>query len=309
MYRSCNLGACKSGLSQDSKGSVFDPLVTWDANDNPAVERLLSACEKLGQDLSRIPASSQNIVVYIVNPFDHNSALVDICTAFLRLFERYLESAGKPEGSKRNEVVLQVVPLSFIASEDSLVVPMQAEYLHLALEVYNRCPPKITSFELASPASAVVLADPIPKNINFSVHAEVPPSLLQDGLQDGKCLHIAYSQSLDQRWITAAWTDNTGSLQMNMSYCLREKGSSIFRTTAEVVREIWDTTCDIMRRARTRWRLMLVKDAPFDTMEARGRMPPLLSSLKVGLLLTSSQNGPWLLVKLHKTNPCLSRLY
>lgn len=220
--------------------------------------------------LSKVPGHSQNLVIYVVDPFDHSCALVDICTAFLRLFEKYSEDPELPQGPQRNEVVLQVVPLSVIASTDSLAIPTQAEYIRLALEVYNRCPPSGSGSELAKPASAVVLEEPLAKQFNFDLKPDLTESLLF--LQEGKCLHIAYSQSLDQRWITAAWTDNSGSLQMNMSYCLRQKDSTVIRPMAEVVKEIWETTHDIMKKTRTRWRLMLAKDGPFDNMEARGKL-------------------------------------
>lgn len=162
--------------------------------------------------------------------------------------------------------MLQIVPISFIMSPESIVVPLQSEYLSLALEVYSRCPPKDLGTNLVYCAPPVLLAESIPRAFNFKL---VPERL--SPLQDGRCLHIACSRSLDQRWITAAWSDNTGALQRTMSYCLRFRNSSAARSIMEVRNEIWGATQTIMARVQARWNIIIVNTEPVGQDELDGK--------------------------------------
>jgi len=139
-------------------------------------------------------------------------------------------------------------------------VPTQSEYLRLALEVYDRCPPKPDGDKkktsLIQYGPALVLAKSIPKTIDFQRTAQTHSSLLQEG----SCLHLAYAQSLDSRWITAAWTDTTGLFQTTLSYCLQRKGALASRPLADILRDIWETTCEIMQAEQADWHVILVKE-------------------------------------------------
>jgi mediator of RNA polymerase II transcription subunit 13, fungi type len=198
-------------------------------------------------------------VIYITNPFTQGSVTADICAAFLALFHKYRHGIDA-EQEAPNELVLQIVPLGFLASSESLVVAAQSDYIKLALEVYDRCPPKPNGVEKESSliqyGPATVLAKPVPKTIDFQRTADATPSLLKEG----SSLHLAYAQSLDSRWITAAWTDTTGSFQTTLSYCLQQKGSSASRPLAEILEDIWEATCEIMQADQIEWHLMLVKE-------------------------------------------------
>jgi mediator of RNA polymerase II transcription subunit 13 len=212
-----------------------------------------------GHALAKKPSKDVNYVVYIVNPFTQGSATADICAAFLALFQKYAEGIDADQ-EVPNELVLQIIPLSFLTSSESPVVPAQSEYLKLALEVYDRCPPKSNGEEkttsLIQCGPATILARPLPKSIDFQRVADTPSALLEER----SCLHLAYAQSLDGRWITAAWTNTTGSFQTTLSYCLARKGYSMSRPLAEVLKDIWNTTCDIINAERKDCHLMLVKE-------------------------------------------------
>lgn len=157
--------------------------------------------------------------------------------------------------------------MSFVSSPETIVVPTQTEYLNLALEVYSRCPPRDLTSSLIGCAPPVLLAEPVPKVINFKLSAErLSP------LQEGECLHLAFSRSADQRWVTAAWSDNTGSFQLALSYCLRSRGSTVSRIISEVRQEVWETTRDIMEKTQARWRVLLVKTEPIDQEEVDGKI-------------------------------------
>lgn len=210
----------------------------------------------------------ENCVVYIVNPFSHAAALADICAAFWHLFQQLVADADNRETRQVNDVALQIIPVDFIFSGESVVFPAQPEYLNLALEVYSRCRPKDTESNPVLCAPAVSLADPLPKSINFRLAPDkVSP------LQDGRNLHIACSKSSDQRWISAAWSDGTGSIQTTMSYCLRYRGKAAARTAVEVRNEIWATTKHIMDRFQARWNVVLVNTEPMDADDVEGMLP------------------------------------
>lgn len=220
----------------------------------------------IGSVLSKISPSDDNLLVYIVNPFSNAVAIADLCSAFLSLFQKYIGDADRQQVRHLHELVLQIVPIDFISSSESIVVPAQAEYLNLALEVYNRCPPQNSNYDLTGSASALSLAKSSPKAIDFKLLPDQPSPL-----QESCCLHVAYSISSDQRWVTAAWTDKTGSFQMTMSYCLRSKGSAVSRLISSVRQEIWETSRDIMEKFQARWKVFLVRDAPVDTEEVEGK--------------------------------------
>lgn len=216
--------------------------------------------------MSKAPSANENFVIYVINPFTHGAAFADISAAFLHLFHKYIGDVDRNYArSQMNELVLQIIPMNFVYSPTLLAVPTQWQYLNLALEVYGRCPPKDASDGITGYAPPIVLADAAPKSLPFRVTSErVSP------FQEGRCLHLAVSRSADQRWISAAWSDSSGSFQILMSYCLRARGSNVNRTLAEVRQEIWETTKDIMERTQTRSKVFLVRTEPIDQEEAEG---------------------------------------
>ncbi|PYH91949.1 hypothetical protein BO71DRAFT_384516 [Aspergillus ellipticus CBS 707.79] len=266
VYSGCNLGTHDRG----DRSNLFDRgLGSWDSSLSvesrylEVMKSLKAICEELGSAFLRSPPNKDSsLVIYIINPFTHAAASVDICSAFWFLFQKYVADADKQQAQQLNELVLQILPIDFVMSPESLVVPPQAEYLNLALEVYSRCPPKSFQPSLVNCAPPVLLADPIPRSIGFRLSSEG-----SSPLQEGKCLHIACSRSLDQRWISVAWSDSTGALQRNMSYCLRFRNSLATRTLLEVRGEIWRATRDIMERIQARWRVVIVNTDPVDQDE------------------------------------------
>ncbi|KAL4988596.1 mediator complex subunit 13 C-terminal-domain-containing protein [Aspergillus falconensis] len=264
LYCSCNLGGHSRGENSDA---TKNGLVEWDVKSlkrpsyQMAMQQLKLICEELGTAfLDGIPPKD-NIVVYIINPFSHAASLVDICAAFWCLLQNYFASAEK-QPKQMDEVLLQIVPLDFITSPESLVVPPQAEYLNLALEVYSRCSTRKMQPSLVNCAPPVMLAEIIPSSIGFRLASE-----RSSPLHEGKCLHVACSRSQDQRWMTVAWSDNSGVLQRTMSYCLRFRNSTASRTLSAVRSEIWAATRDIMDKTQARWRVIIVNTDNVDQDE------------------------------------------
>jgi mediator of RNA polymerase II transcription subunit 13 len=269
-YESCNFGTHSRG---DNSTGFDNGLKAWDSESSgytSMMQSLLGLCEELAAELSQstVPNTSNN-VVYIINPFPYAAALADICAAFWNLFQQLVADAERRQTKQVNEVVLQIIPMEFVMSDESMVMPTQTEYVNLALEVYSRCRPKDPESNPLLCAPAILLAENLPKNLNFRLAPDkVSP------LQDGRSLHIAYSKSCDQRWVSAAWSDGTGSLQTSMSYCLRYRNRGSSRTIAEVRNEIWATTKYIMDKFQARWKVFLVSTDPMDPDEVDGKLNP-----------------------------------
>ncbi|KAI9774172.1 MAG: mediator of RNA polymerase II transcription subunit 13 [Geoglossum simile] len=262
VYESCRLGSHARGeVDRFKEGLVairlLDTSIGIDMG--TAVRALKDTCVQLGECLSKISAELQNIVIYLINPFSHPNALVDLCTAFSELFQAYVYSPEIQQSMNINEVVLQIVPIDFIASKTSLVSPTQMQYTRLALEVYERCaqtdPDKISVFPPTTHAPSILLAQPPPKTIDFKLTSEPSPSLLREN----SVLHVGYSQSIDERWVSVAWTDMRGDIQSSVSYCLGRKNADTLRPFEEVAKEIWETTLEITEIRKVHWRLMFVK--------------------------------------------------
>ncbi|KAJ5168794.1 Mediator complex subunit Med13 [Penicillium canariense] len=265
-YQSCNFGTHARGNQSSGFNRGLKEWASELSGYASMMQSLLRLCEELGSNLSQSAIPSTNTcVVYIINPFPHAAALADICAAFWNLFQQLVTDADCRQTKQVNEVALQIIPMDFIMSEESIVVPTQTEYLNLALEVYSRCRLKDADTNPLLCAPAILLAENLPKNINFRLAPEKGSPL-----QDGRSLHIACSKSADQRWVSAAWSDGTGCLQTTMSYCLRYRNRGSARTIAEVRNEIWATTKHIMDKFETRWKVVLVNTEPMDPDEVDG---------------------------------------
>ncbi|KAI9730112.1 MAG: mediator of RNA polymerase II transcription subunit 13 [Cirrosporium novae-zelandiae] len=266
IYEKCWLGSHTRGFDDGMVLVELKDLVSPDMNS--VMEATYEVCEQLGTNLAKLPAEGCNLVIYMVNPFPGLTAYAYLCNAFLKLCHTYFHHSGTPGRSPdQNQPVLQIVSLDMIAARNSLVVSTQAEYRSMALEVYERCQsadPEIP--ENLHPIfyqPAFLLKKPPPSEIKFELKTESPFSLLEEN----SCFHVAYSQSPDERWITACWTDNYGANQMTMAYCLQSRGSRARRPISDILKEIWELTLQILKLKRISWRLFIVKDSPMEQEE------------------------------------------
>jgi mediator of RNA polymerase II transcription subunit 13 len=248
-----------AGIERNMRGAWYAVLPNFASPTNST----------LGSELAQSPPTADNCVVYIINPFKHAAALADICSAFWHLFQQLVADSERRQARPVNELVLQIIPLEFVMSSETMVVPPQSDYLNLALEVYSRCRPMDVDMSTLLCAPPILLADPLPRAIGFRLSPE-----RASPLQDGRVLHIACSRSLDQRWITVAWSDVPGSIQRTMSYCLRYRQSGTSRPVSEVRQEIWTTTKHIMDKLPARWKIQLVTTEPMEPDEVEGKVFP-----------------------------------
>ncbi|KAK3316175.1 mediator complex subunit 13 C-terminal-domain-containing protein [Apodospora peruviana] len=214
---------------------------------------------KLAQALAASSMSDKNFVIYSVYTLDSPSSVVDYCAAFEELFEHYKRCLSDRKKEIVNDLVLQLVPLDLVTSETSLVIPSPFDYARLCIETYDRC----TIFGGTMPAPAIVLEPALPRQLDFKITPTPSPNLLHEN----SCIHIAYAQSVDERWITAAWTDSRGSKQMTASYCLGRRTRPLTRQVVEVVNEIWETTHDLISISKVHWRVIITKCGPMDQQE------------------------------------------
>ncbi|KAK1831068.1 mediator of RNA polymerase II transcription subunit 13 [Podospora conica] len=221
---------------------------------------LSEAFEGLAKALTFTMQTDKNFVVFFPYAPESPSSIVESCAAFLELSEAYKRCMAEHRRPIVNELVLQLIPLDDITSETSIAVLTQSESARLCLEVYDRC----TLFGGPMPAPAILLEPPLPKQVEFRVTTEPSPDILHEN----SCIHIAYAQSVDDRWISAAWTDNQGLKQHTASYCLGMRGRRISTSLADVLYEIWETTSDFISTCKVHWRVVITKCGPMDQQEA-----------------------------------------
>lgn len=263
-YESSRLGSHERFSHGDLiKGHVpmdFGDSATLSVADHQAVlMRIKETANRVAASLAAGPISENNIVIYCIYDSESPELLVPICSAFHDLFEVYRRTLDEDKLPVSNELVFQLVPLNFIASKASLVIPPPSEYTRLAMEVYDRC----VDLNTGTSVPSIILEQPSARAIDF----KLTPNPSASPLQENSCIHVAYAQSLDNRWITAAWTDNTGSQQMTASYCLGRRNAPLTMPFSDVAREIWETTLGIIAIQKVNWRVMISKSGIMDPSE------------------------------------------
>lgn len=201
----------------------------------------------------------------MINPYESSAALAHLCVAFRMLFESYALSLKASNVENPNDLVLQIIPTSFVASPTTLVLPSPADYKRLAFEVYDRCGPSVDQGRSRFfCAPSVRLARAMPKTVNLKLSPEPSGGLLSSDM----CFHLAYSWDPVQRWLTSSWTDNQGDLQWNAPYLLCvEKNEDPWPALLNIAKEMWDTTLELLHQQSTTWRLFIVKDSPLHKRE------------------------------------------
>ncbi|KAK4043135.1 mediator complex subunit 13 C-terminal-domain-containing protein [Parachaetomium inaequale] len=264
-YESLRLGAFER---LPTIGSIVDSLVLLPIDHDMVspglnLPRARSAytdqMTNLAMSLAGVSMSEKNFVVYFAYTPENPGSIVDSCSAFQELFEHYKRCMMDRKKHITNELVLQLVPLDAVASETSLVVLSPAECTKLCLETYDRC----TLFGGPMPSPAIMLERALPRGIDFKLAATPSPNLLREN----SCIHVAYARSVDERWVTAAWTDNRGSTQSMASYCLGRRGKPLSRVLGDVIHEIWETTHDLISTCKVHWRVVITKCGPMEQHE------------------------------------------
>ncbi|KAL8730133.1 MAG: hypothetical protein Q9181_004771 [Wetmoreana brouardii] len=307
-YRSCRFGHHMRGAGSRKYQEGLVPVTIPNTNPETIFRNFHEACESLGMEIPVVDKNGTNHVIYMVDPFNDEAKFPHLCAAFLELSATYATRVRKAGLDNFKKVVLQVVPLNFLANCDRLTIPPPKAYTKLAFEVYNRCSPGPSENGNMPPpyasASAIRLARLVPKHVNFHLSPQPPPSLLTHDL----CLHMAYSWHPEDQWLACAWTDNFGTIQWNAIYCLGTPGPDLWAAFAMTGKEILDTTRDMLQPSNLPWRLHIVKDGPLHHQELDGMDTTPRTFFLVSSLLSLLQQKFTISVLSIDSNPPLSFL-
>lgn len=263
-YESLKLGSFnRLSTAADDGDGLFPVTVERDVQfgksgsfSGPALQNCAS---RVCKALSAAAVTEVNFVLFFVYAPDITGSIVECCAAFNEIFEGYKRILANKKMPAVNEMVLQLVPQSLVASSCSVPMPSPMELSKLALELYDRC----TAFGGAMPSPAIMLEQTPPRLIDFKLSPTPSASVMRENM----CLHLGYAQSIDERWITVAWTDNRGSQQMTTSYCLGRKGKGPATPLTDVIHEIWLTTRELISSWKVNWRIIVAKCGIMDTHE------------------------------------------
>lgn len=117
-----------------------------------------------------------------------------------------------------------------------------------------------------------MLAAPPPTTLEFTDSFPVQHRSL---LRDNSSLHVAYSLSSDNRWVTAVWTDDWGQVSLKDSYCLSRLSPSgggtgkvqPIQSFESVCAQIWRRTLEIAKQARINWKVVMVREGRMSKQE------------------------------------------
>ncbi|CAD0100798.1 unnamed protein product, partial [Aureobasidium mustum] len=220
-------------------GEHEDGLLAYRSHGEPSIvntlQGLQTACNALG-DLLHDADLEDTIIIYMINPFDDESMIKYLCGCFQAMLIAYSSDREDPP-----PLILQIVPISRIACPTAMIVPDQDWLSSLASFIYDRVPLESsdnqTSFWPLNLFPSIHLASPPSRKINFTLTERTPKNLLEEA----QILHVAYAVNADNSWLSAAWTDNTGSHYHKASYCLSNTDGRIILT------EVRDTTLSLAR--------------------------------------------------------------
>ncbi|PTB68985.1 hypothetical protein BBK36DRAFT_1192651 [Trichoderma citrinoviride] len=220
---------------------------------------MIESLETLRGLFTNLSITETNFVIYFVYSPDNPGTIIESCTAFQRFFETYQKILATRKEPPQNELVLQLVSADLLSSPTALVVTPTSDLVRLCIETYDRC----TLFGGPMPAPAIRLEQLLPRIIDFKLTTNPSASLIREN----SCIHVAYAQSVDERWITAAWTDDRGNQQATASYCLARKGKPPSRNMNDIAHEIWETTLELISAWKVLWRVIITKCGPMPQHE------------------------------------------
>ena len=284
-YQSCKLGIHQLGFDSTCHDDALVSVPASTDRSKAFVDNVIEACGNLGENLKlvsrpyaranfailgrKLAASkveSTNFVIYMVNASTNPTSLPRLCEAFLHLSESYASLLKEQKVEASNDVLLHILPLDTIASNEKLVITGPAAYKKVAFEVYNRCAPleDIDDLSPFSCAPAVQLARTIARTINLQLTSTPVAGLPHSD----RCIHVGYYWDLDAQWLSASWTDSQGNLQWNACYCIATNKSQNWPTLQEAAKEVWDTTMDLINSNIVPWRVFIAKASRMSRQES-----------------------------------------
>lgn len=249
---------------------------------------LIESLDVLHAAIEDLEVANTNLVVFMVYTPTNPGTIVESCLAFQRFFEEHKKNLSSKREYPQNELVLQLVSADLMSSPSSLVVTSTSDLFKLCMEMYDRC----TLFDGPMPAPGIVLEPSLPRLIDFKLSSSPSASLMHEN----SCIYVAYAQSLDDRWVTAAWTDEGGTQQATAAYCLGRKGRPLSASMNDIAHEIWVTTLELISHRKVHWRINITKSGPMETSEIE---------FWSGLAKTENKANVTLILMTVDTSPCV----
>ncbi|KAI9316344.1 mediator complex subunit 13 C-terminal-domain-containing protein [Dichotomocladium elegans] len=273
-YEVCNLGTHRPGnIGHYQQGAVPVPAALC-----PWKEGYRTTCESLGTALGQADLLAQdenatNIVIYLINPSTHLSSNLELSRCFRRFVSAYNTSNANLQSSRASKkhipssgLTMQIIPAEHVIRLDTTNT-LQI-YKDIAFSVHSQCHTMLerknqlnSSHDISSIYSpAWVIAKHVPETIRLSLKR--PPNAYSDVTVDpNTMLHMAYSFSLDRRWMVIAWTDHRGEL---IEFAVLEIPPISSKTPwvsplVKVFTEAWTRTTKIAKRTNFRWQYAIAK--------------------------------------------------
>ncbi|KAG2176202.1 hypothetical protein INT43_005436, partial [Umbelopsis isabellina] len=273
VYEVCLLGTHHSGVAGDHrKGVIPISLLDKFEHESIAEQRMRSykhAAQRLGATIGNLGLEGVYYVIYMINPFSHSSSLLDLSQCFQNLVVAFNTSnLGTTFSDKtRPRIVMQLIPIEHILRPVAFGGYTKFGLKEIAFSVYSKChvivershqQSRVDDMQAVTElyAPPFILAKPPPTTIQYSIKnafTSFPSSLEHD-----VTMHVAYTFSLDNRWLIAIWTDARGEMVDFMVLQIDgHLNKSDWRTNA--IKDIWERTKHICGRAGFSWRYTIGK--------------------------------------------------
>lgn len=206
----------------------------------------------------------RTIVVYVVNPSDSSESIRKLCELFQTIFAAYASTLRMAENP--SDLVLQILPLSWVGSETHITIPALGPCTRLAKIIYNKCPLSNAAQSPFDSGTAFQIARQVPRKIDFKVTA----SGTYSPLKHSPIAHLGYFWDAREDWLSVALTNDTGDLQWNASYHLGQV-SNPRPYFAAVAKEIWEVVGESFDFTQDECKVFVAKVGAFTDTEIESK--------------------------------------
>ncbi|KAI7854657.1 mediator complex subunit 13 C-terminal-domain-containing protein [Circinella umbellata] len=273
VYETCQLGIHRPGSTEQIfHGAVPVPINRGDSS-STWQKGYMAACENLGAALGRAGVIANdrgisNIVIYLMNPSSQLSSNLDLSRCFSKMLSTYSNTARHHPSTKANfstrQFAMQIVPLDHALRLDHTCTMLTLK--DIVFSVYSQCH-SVESRQTCDNTRAIssfytppwIIAQQLPETIKLSIKKPLIkfPEVIVD---PAATLHMAYSFSLDRRWMVIVWSDHRGEL---LEFAVLEiQAASNKQPVSPLVKvftEAWTRTRDIANRTGVAWSYVLAK--------------------------------------------------
>ncbi|CAI2167239.1 20486_t:CDS:10 [Funneliformis geosporum] len=226
---------------KDIKYFVFYPDIA--SSQETELDRMIrsyeTTCENFGRSLAQHIANfgKTQLVIYLVNPFDHPTASYDIFKCYAKLYMSLENSLKSVSKNVLNNVIPQLIPIDHIVRFDKNCIrpfKLRPVLRDLAFSVYTRSKSYRPLFILPKPSVV---------SVSFQLSNIASP--VRDLVEYNKILHMSYGFSFDQRILIIVWVDMEGKRLGSYSIPTYDNKNQI--SLESLYREAWNRTCSFRK--------------------------------------------------------------